>query len=107
PVDLPAPDIDGINFCGAALQKAIGEAAGRGSHIQAALASHRHLEVLKGGPQLETAPSDVLFRTLDFDGSLGKNQETRLVCPLAGDGDPTRHDGSLRPLAGFSKTFSH
>ena len=82
PVKLPASDINRINFCCAALQKAIGEAASRGSHIEAGLAFHRHLEMLEGGLQLETATSDILFRTLDFYGSLAQKLTDSACLPF-------------------------
>ena len=107
PSDLPAANINRIDLCGAALQKAISEAAGRGSHIQAGFAFHRHLEMLEGGLQLETATSDILIGTLDFYGSVPRNQKTRLVGLLTGDDYPPRHDGSLRLFAGFAKAFHH
>ncbi len=58
-VELPAADVDGDNGGGAALQEAVGEAAGGGANVEAAQAVRFDAEGVESGFELTPAAADV------------------------------------------------
>ena len=59
PVELAGADVDGVHARGAALQQAIGEAAGRGADVEADFARHVDAEMIERRFQLQAAAADV------------------------------------------------
>ena len=88
PVELSAADVDRGDPGGAALEQAVGEAAGRGADVEAVEAADVDPEGVEGGVELEPAAGDESAALLDLDPLVGGDQLPRLRRPLAAAADP-------------------
>jgi hypothetical protein len=107
PIQLAVTDIDGVHAGGSALQQAIGEAAGGGSHVQADATAHVDREMIQRAGQLEPAAADVGQRLGDLDSAIFGEGVTGLVGPLAIDSNAAGEDQSSRLLARIGEAPLH
>src|SRR5206468_3420281 len=98
-VELAHPDVHGVHAGGAALEQAVGEAAGRGAHVEADPAGHLHLEGVEGVGELLAAPAHERRAPLELDARLPADEGARLVHALAVHEHLAREDqaGGLLP----------
>ena len=107
-MELPVADVDGVDVGRAALEQAVGEAAGRGPGIEGAPAGDGDREAVQCGLELEAAPADVGRRGPEQDDGLVRgDQARRLVGRRAGDEDVAGGDGRLGLLPGVDEAPSH
>ena len=97
-------DIDRVHFRRAALQKAIGEAAGRCANVERDLAANIDLEKVQRAFQFERASAGITREFRDRDLRLGLNKFGRFIDYAVPHSYFARHDGALRALAAFKKT---
>src|SRR5438309_931482 len=99
PGELAIADVDGDHALGAALQQDVGEAAGRGTHIETGTVPGIDGEGVERGRQFLPAAADIVPRTGNLDRLVRRHQ---LIGPLrggAGNPDQARPDHRLRPFA--------
>jgi hypothetical protein len=96
PVELPVPDVDGIDTGRAALQQDVGEAAGRGADVERDAIPRFDLEMIECMGELDPAARDVRHsRCPDLEREIRRHRLARLVeAPLAGK-DPPGEDQRL------------
>ena len=109
-VEQAVADVDRVHPRRAALEEAVGEAAGRGADIEADETRGIDGEGLQGRRQLVPAAGDVRLACPHIDGCLRPHRGTRLVGALPVDRHPPGHDrpASLvgtREMAPFDQKF--
>ena len=91
-----------------ALQQAIGKAAGRRSHIQAAMPSGIDREGIQSGGQfVPTARNEGPLPTLQSNDAVGRNPGSRLVDASIVDEYASREDQSLGRAARLGETLAN
>ena len=103
PIELAGADIDGVDARRAALQQAIGEAAGGGADVEADLARDIDREMIERGFQLESAAADVARLREQFDLARRVDVRAGLVGLLPVDQHLAGQDQRLRFLARFGE----
>ena len=100
-MELPVPDVDGVDARGAALEQAVGEAAGGGTRIEGALAFDGDGEAVQRRVELLAAPADERRGRADEDNGLVRgDQAGRLGGRRTGDENGPCGNGRLRLVAG-------
>ena len=95
--ELPVPDVDGDDPRGAALQQAIGEAAGRRPEIEATKAAHVERERVERPRELHAAARDVgVVGAAHLDRSVVRHERAGLVDAVPADEDLSREHEGLR-----------
>ena len=95
-VKLAAAHVDGVDLGRAALEQAVGEAAGGGPHVEADEAGGIDAEVVERTFELESAAAHEAGRPVEVDLSVGGDERSRLVDALAADAHPAGHDETPR-----------
>ena len=106
-VQLAVADIDAGRGHGARLQRAIGEAAGRGADIEHVRAGQIHGELLEKGRELLPAAADEAWRLVDGQVVVGGVFLARLVEPLGAVPHAAGHDEGLGLGAGGGEAARH
>jgi hypothetical protein len=107
-VELSVADVDGHDLTGAALEKAVDEAAGGGARVEGATIGDRHVEPLERGVELLAPAADEAGRrSLQLDRLLRGNQTRWLLGRRASDGHSTGVNGSARQLATGDQSPPH
>ena len=107
PGELAVADVDGVDLGRAALEQAVGEAAGAGTHVDCDQAADVQRKVVEGGGQLETAAADVGQRRAHGQFGGVAHGLPRLVLDLAVDGDLAGHDQAPGLLARLHQPTLH
>ena len=103
--NLAVAGIDGHNTGGSGLQHAVGEAAGRGSHIDAGESVQRDAPMGERALQLETAAADVpQVGAEQADGGGRRDGGAGFVDALLVDQNPARENERLSAFAGGGMT---
>ena len=89
-VKLAAAHVDGVDLGCAALEQAVGEAAGGGPHVEADKAGGIHAEVVERPFELEPAAAHEAGRSVEVDLNVGGDERSRLVDALAARRAPGR-----------------
>src|SRR2546422_105736 len=98
-VELAHADVHGVHAGGAALEQAVGEAAGRGAHVEADAAGDLHLESVERVGELLAAPAHERRAPLELDARVSGDQGAGLAPAPAGPEALARQDeaGGLLP----------
>ena len=104
PGKLPVPDIDGINLGRTAVQQHVGEAAGRGTDIQANPPRRINGEMIQRMGQFDTAARHPgMIPSTDLEWQVWRHRRSRFVETPRFGIDQTRHDKRLRPRPAFGQ----
>jgi len=103
PMQLVVPDIEGMHARRAALEEAIGEAAGRGADIEAHAAGGIDSEGVERRFELEAAAADVFFGLQHGHRRVRPHSVARLARAPTVDFHDTSHQRALGFFAGFEQ----
>src|SRR2546421_7751204 len=106
-VELAAADIHRVDDAGAALQQAVGEAAGRRADVHTDAALEVRAEVLERMRELLTATADVGRPALELHLRLSGHQGAGFVGALPVHQDVAGHDRAQRLLAAVQHSLLH
>ena len=99
PGELAVADVDRVNLRRAALQEAIGEAAGGRADVERGHAGGIDREMIERAFEFQSAAADIFRRRGDDEFGVGRDFDGGFVQDAIAEADFAGHDGALRLLA--------